>query len=338
MTAWVIPMATDDAAVRGNGVGLEVTREVVRGVRLGVSAPGEPIAAAEVAIRHDADDRSLVDALVRLHAELDQPDVPTRVATFPSGSILQRRDVTGMSGPELTTRRVELDRTRGISSTVLVEVAVRRWLVAVGWDEDRIRRLERLVERAGFRDVTIDPSPLALSRVLPDDATRVRRHAAAGESFEYCADGRVPLAAATVDPIGAQPPELLASGGELPSGWFEDFDDDTSMAMELSRIVGADLGTDLDVVIGERPVARYPPADLRSPARQCVAIGAAAGAAGLAGRLGPVDMIPRAATQRPHDELDRPWAIERVSNLPIPHRPTIGRGRRWLARVLPRRR
>jgi hypothetical protein len=39
------------------------------------------------------------------------------------------------------------------------------------------------------------------------------------------------------------------------------------------------------------------------------------------------------------NELDRPWAIERVSNLPTVQKPTtIGPGKRFVARLLPRRR
>ena len=85
---------------RGDGIGIEVTRDVVRGVRLAAATPGRLAAAAEVPASVRADDRSLVDALARLRADLGDPGVPTRVAVFPPGATLSRVDATG---PSLTT-------------------------------------------------------------------------------------------------------------------------------------------------------------------------------------------------------------------------------------------
>ena len=68
---------------RGDGVGFEVTPGVLRGVRLGSSEPGRVVAAAEVAVANRLDDRSMLNALVRLRAELGDARVPTRVAMFP---------------------------------------------------------------------------------------------------------------------------------------------------------------------------------------------------------------------------------------------------------------
>ena len=55
---------------RGDGVGIEFTSRLVRGVRLRADQEGRVAAAAEVAIRATDDDQAVVDALVRLRAEL----------------------------------------------------------------------------------------------------------------------------------------------------------------------------------------------------------------------------------------------------------------------------
>ena len=55
---------------RGDGIGIELTRGVVRGVLLAADDPHRLHAATEVGIRHFDDDRSVLDALIRLRAEL----------------------------------------------------------------------------------------------------------------------------------------------------------------------------------------------------------------------------------------------------------------------------
>ena len=62
--------------------------------------------------------------------------------------------------------------------------------------------------------------------------------------------------------------------------------------------------------VGDEEYPPFPPHDVRSPMRQAVALGAASGAAGLAGRLRPVDMVPPPEEQR---TVDLPWAIEHCS-------------------------
>jgi len=328
------PDPGDTALVRGNGVGLEVAGNVIRGVRLGASRPGTLLHAAEVSIAADGEVATL-DALVRMWAELGEPTVPTRLACFPVGSLLRRRDVTGLTGPELTSIRSDLERRQGINSTVLVERGARRWLLEISWNETFVRQLERLAERAGFIDVSVDPAPLALARALPTATRFVRRDAGVGVSFEYVSEEGVPLAGSTTDPVGRQPPDLGVSTVSVPSGWFEPIDDATSIRRELQRLRDDASPTAPSVRIGDEPAADHPPADLRSPIRQCVAIGAAAAAAGLVGRVHPVDITSSAVVD---DVEARPWAIERVSDLPVVERPTFGTGKRLLARFLPRRR
>ncbi len=327
---------------RGDGVGIELTTSVARGVVLAAESADRLYAAAEVGIRQFDDDRSVLDALVRLHAELGGSVAPTRVALFPQGATLHRLDVTSLSGPELNTARHRIARFDDVSSTVLIDDGPRRWLVAVRWSDATVRRIEELVERAGFVDVAVDPSPIALSRVLAASTVLARRDAAAGESFDVLLAG-VPIAATAIDPVGRRPPALATSSTPCSTEIFHGLTDPADLAAQL-RIVAdaADLRDDapldsLDVSLDLAGVAhpKYPPHDLRSGERQCVALGAALGAAGLAGRLRPIDMMLAATPVGVHE---RPWAIERVSTLPqaAPAKP-ISSTKRLAGRLIPRR-
>ena len=337
---------------RGDGVGIEFTRQLVRGVRLSADQEGWLTAAAEVAIADSRDDRSVVDAFVRLRADLHNPNDTTRIGTFPPASTLRRIEVTGRTGAELNTLRAQLQRDESVASTLLLDHGPRRWLVAVRWDEDEIRRIEALAERAGFIDVTVEPSPVALARVVDEHVTRARRDAALDESFEsMCASGQ-PVVAAAVESIGRIAPSLDLSTAEFSTGWFEDIAEPALLVAELRRFVDelgddpsagheADRQTDHQgdhgrLVIAGVPFPPFPPHDTRSPQRQCVALGAAVGAAGLAGRLRPVDMLSPTAVAI--DPFDRPWVVERLSNLPPKEEPaTIGPVKRTISRLLPRR-
>lgn len=323
---------------RGDGVGLEVTRREVRGVRLRAEHPDRLAGAAEVALGDAADDHRVVDALVRLRADLGAPDEPTRVAAFPQGSVLHRLDATGLTAGELTALRWSLHHDHGVGSTVLLDDGPRRWLVAVRWDETAARRLEELTERAGFHDVTVEPSPLALVRVLDDEVTRVRRDATIDEAFELLCREGIPVAGSSVDAIGRMPPSLAVDAATVPTDWFTGTIDPAELTAELRRFT-ADLGPgdpDRRLALAGVEHPPFPPHDLRSPLRQCVALGAALGAAGLAGRLRPVDMVTATGVA---STVERPWAVERVSALPPrPEPTTIGPVRRALSRMLPRRR
>ncbi|MGB7877375.1 MAG: hypothetical protein WBL31_01345, partial [Ilumatobacteraceae bacterium] len=171
---------------------------------------------------------------------------------------------------------------------------------------------------------------------------RVRRDAATDESFEALLDDGQPVVAAAVDSVGRVTPSLGLNQAGFSVGWFDEIEDAVQLVAELRRFT---RGLDEDpAVVDEKtalllsgvPYPDFPPHDLRSPQRQCVAIGAAVGAAGLAGRLRPVDVLVPASSAA--DPLDRPWAVEKVSNLPPKSDPTpIGPVRRAISRVLPRR-
>ncbi len=318
-------------------MGIEVTSGVLRGVRLAATEPGRVVAAAEVPVADRLDDRALLDSLVRLRAELADPDAPTRIASFPPGSALSRVDATGATGTDLNTLRAELATSRNASSSVLIDDGPRRWLVAVSWDDAEIRRVEELAERAGFIDVATDPSPLALSRVVEGSITHVRRDTATGQGFGAMVSDGVVVAAAAIDSIGRMSPGLSCSDAALSAGWFDDIDDAADLVAEITRLLEDARPVEWNLQLGDVAYPSFPPHDLRAPQRQCVALGAALGAAGLAGRLRPVDVLS-SVVAGPH-EAARPWAIERVSNIPAPRQPaSIGPAKRFVARILPRRR
>lgn len=318
---------------RGHGVGIEVSGHVLRGVRL-VVGPDDPVhVTAETPVRSTSDDRSLLDALIRLRADLEHPAATTRIATFPLDAVLRRIDVTGATATELIHERNRLDAAEGVSSTVLLDDGPRRWLLAIRWNSADIRRLEELAERAGFFDVAVDPSPVALARVLGPDVHRARRTGPDG-SFDLVLSGGITVAAAAHAPHGDLP-RLALGDASFPEGWFDELTEPADLVPEIRSIVDG-VGHDATIVVGGRIAPPYPAHDLRSPARMCVALGAAVGAAGLAGRLRPVDVIDTISA--PLDTSGHPWAIERMSDLPTLQPPRIGPVKRVLASTMSRRR
>jgi hypothetical protein len=322
------------AVTRGDGVGIEIADSVVRGVRLRHDVNGRLSAAAEFPVNL-ADDNSTLDALVLLRAELGDPDEPARIATFPDGAMLQRLDITGQSGPHLNELRSKLDRLHGINSTVVIEDGPRRWLLLIRWDAPAVRRIEDLAERAGFIDVTIEPSPLALARVTGPGASFVRRLVAQGDAHRMVVHNRLPVAASSTAAPGRTHPDVDISSIDIPMAYFEDFMIDPALGEVIDRIDeraatkaesehtfddGApSLALEL-VDVAYPPFAQH---DQRSPQRQAVALGAAVGAAGLSGPLRPVDMIISSVAV--DDQFDRPWAIEELSPLPE-HEPHAASG------------
>ncbi len=319
---------------RGDGVGIELTRDVVRGVRL--SHEQSTVAAAAEVSLHDADDELfLLDALVRLRGLLGNPRLPTRLAIFPSGAATFRVDVTGQTGPELHAGRVGLERRHGVTSTVLVDDGARRWMHVLHWLAPDFRRLEDVAERAGFLDAVIEPSPLALARVCAAGTTIAERCATTGERFVVAFEGAHTIAAATIESGGVAHPSLRVAAGAIGGQSFAGLTEPVDVARRLVSIRDAGTEREVDLRLNGIAYPRFPLDDLRSPERQCVALGAAVGAAGLAGRLRPIDVVDAAAQV----EWAVPWAIDRVSTLPplvIQSAPSATR--RLTARLVPRRR
>jgi hypothetical protein len=304
---------------RGEGIGLEITESVVRGVRLDPAEPGRVAAAADTAVARFHDDAAMIDALVRVHAGLGAVATTTRAAYFPFGCTMQRIETTGLTGPELNTMRRDLADAAGITSTMLVERAARRWLLVLRWDHVGALRLERLLERAGFVDVSVEPAPVALVRMVDAETTVARRDAAEGSSWTAVYDNGVPVAATSTATAAREHPGLVLARVNVPLHHFDDVLDAAELADRVEASVATavaapgrsgELG--LRLVLAHEPYPPYPVHDLRAPQRQAVALGAAAGAAGLAGRLRPVDVLAPAAAP----DIRRPWAIERVVELP----------------------
>jgi hypothetical protein len=331
-----------DGVTRGDGVGIEIADTVVRGVRLRHDLEGRLSAVAEYPVNL-ADDNATLDALVLLRAELGEPDEPARISTFPGDAMMQRVDITGRSGPELNELRSRLDRRHGINSTVVVDDGPRRWLLLIRWDAHAVRRLEDLAERAGFVDVTVEPTPMSIARVTGHDATYVRRLVAQNDAHHAVLSHRLPVAALSTVATGRPQPDVDISTVDVPLAYFDDFMTDPTLAEIMDRVderAQTKAHTDQTVIGGGPPVLDlvgvpypvYPEHDLRAAQRQAAALGAAVGAAGLAGPLRPVDMIISSIAV--DDQFDRPWAIEEMSTLPDvrPESPTGGikRATRWL--------
>ena len=322
-----------------SAVGIECTNRVLRAVLIDTDDQ-LPAHAAEVSLRSVSDDRVVLDAFVRLRAELGGARVPARIAMFPASSSLHRIDVTGQSGPELNTLRSDLARRLGLASTLLVDHGLRRWLYALNWPVERVRRFETLAERAGFLDVAVEPSPVALARAAGPGIRYAERAAAVGETFTAAFDGGVPVAAVASNTIGRTHPSLCVGGAPFSVTMFDGLSDIESIHEQILAVRAAQPNlasvNDLDaepLLVGTVQYPAFPPHDLRSPARQGVAIGAAIGAARIGGRHRPVDIIR--STDSEADFTRRPWAIERVSStrtqaplsVPGPAKRALGRFR-----------
>ena len=201
---------------RGDGIGLEVTTSVVRGVRLDQDEPGRVVAAAEAPISRFDDEAAVLDALVRVHGQLGDVAgihaATTRAAWFPVGSTMQRLDATGHTGPELNTMRHELAEQAGITSTMLIESQARRWMLVLRWDHIAANRLERLLERAGFVDASVEPAPVAFGRVVGSTTPVSRRDASNGHSWAAIYDAGVPIAATSVPQASREYPGMAVAG------------------------------------------------------------------------------------------------------------------------------
>ena len=335
-----------DGVTRGDGVGIEIADTIVRGVRLRHDIEGRLSAAAEYPVNL-ADDNATLDALVLLRAELGEPDEPARIATFPSDAMMQRVDITGRSGPELNELRSRLDRRHDINSTVVADDGPRRWLLLIRWDAHAVRRIEDLAERAGFVDVTVEPTPMSIARVTGHDATHVRRLVAQNDAHHAVVSHRLPVAALSTVATGRPQPDVDISTVDVPLAYFDDFMNDAALAEVMDRVDERTQGKEVEdetVNVARPPVLDlvgvpypvYPEHDLRAAQRQVAALGAAVGAAGLAGPLRPVDMIISGIAV--DDQFDRPWAIEEMSTLPDarPDSPT-GSLKRVTRRFRPRR-
>ena len=231
-----------------------------------------------------------------------------------------------------------LDRRHGIDSTVVIDDGPRRWLLAIRWDAAAMRRLEDLAERAGFVDVSVEPGPLSIARVVDSATTYVRRMVSQGNAYHLVVADGVVVSASTTTATGHTHPDVMTAAGDVTLAYFDDFLAETALAEQMARAAErADVAVDAAAQAGAplRPVIEVPDAqvgdfpehDIRSARRQAVARGAALGAAGLAGPVRPVDMI--VVGTGVDDQFDRPWAIETLPLDDAPAEVDADRSRRW---------
>ncbi|MGB0113740.1 MAG: hypothetical protein WBP59_11015 [Ilumatobacteraceae bacterium] len=309
-------------ARRGDGIGLEITSTVIRGVRLAHDEPGRVAAVCEVPIGRFEDNAVVFDAFVRARGRLGADALTTRVAWFPSGSTMQRVDVTGKTGPELNSLRHSLADEMGITSTMLIDAEARRWMLALRWDHNRAWWLQELLERAGFADVTVEPAPVALGRALGRDITVARRDASAERSWAVLYDG-VPIAATTIESGTREHPGIACASSTIGVHDLHEVLSESAVSQEVARLVAEAVGgiertseLDAHLVVLDEPYPPFPAHDLRAPQRVGVALGAGIGAAGLAGRLRAVDVLT-SVRQTTAEVLPRPWAVERLADAPL---------------------
>jgi hypothetical protein len=314
---------------RGDGVGIEVLPGEVRAVRLQQDVPGR-VAAIAVERCDTRSDAALDAALRAVHLRIDAKALPTRLAIWPGGSQVQSIDITGWEPIFLRAHRNMLD---DVASTTEIAIGARRWLSHVRWDSGSSQRLTRLAGDVGFAVQAVDPSPMAIARVV--DSSQVALHSARDSENPWYAivlDRVVLVATAS----GASKHRrdigdlvVLANSSEI-----EEVRSRLSSAQRLSTIVG-ELRIDpsaprLPLMLGADPYPDFASADPAFGPTIAVALGAAYAAAGLAGRMQA--MVPT-NSQRGVSEAEAIWVIEAVAaeTLVVPERSrqrwSIGRRR-----------
>lgn len=294
---------------RGDGVGIEVLPGEVRAVRLQQDVPGR-VAATAVERCDTRSDAALDAALRAVHLRVDAQSLPTRLAIWPAGSQIQSIDITGWEPIFLRAHRNMLD---DVASTTELAIGARRWLSHVRWDSGNAQRLLRLATDVGFAVQAIDPSPMAIARVV--DSTQVALHSAR--------DSENPWYAIVLDRV------VLVAAAAGASKHRRDIGDLTVVASTAeieevrSRLIPAarlvTLANDLRVeassprlplMLGAETYPAFGPADPAFGPTIAVALGAAYAAAGLAGRMQA--MVPT-NSQRGVSEAEAIWVIEAIA-------------------------
>ena len=307
---------------RGDGIGIEVLPTGLRAVRLQQDAPGRvaKIAGFLCDTNHDI---SLLDGLMRLRSLLDEAGQPTRVCTWTTDAHIQSLDITGWSTTELNLHRSKLD---DVSATIEMSSGARRLLAHLQCDMIRLRRIERLVRQAGFDLEAIEPTPMSIARLVPPYTMRLIGQRRDAQPWMAVVHDRIVVAAAPVtDPDG----ELETLSSELlGSSWSRPIDELRERLLdhaELDAIVNQPAGPPVSLglsLVGD-PYPEFPHTHVAWGPRLAASLGAALAAAGLAGRLYPVQPLVA-----PHAYSDDGgvWVIERIGDVERP--PDVGVNRR----------
>ncbi len=315
-------------AQRGDGIGVEVGDDALRGVRIDFAVPGRVAAAADEPVSGPGDD-GVLDAFVRLRARLGGPDgVATWLAWFPGGTVLRAVDVTGLGAPTVRQRAGEL---AGVTAATVVGAGARQWLVGVSWDERRADRLVALATQAGLAVTACEPAPLALARVLPAAPLVTRRRGGGWDAVLVEGVPRVAVSTgvATRSKVGLLAAELspsdLAGLAALPG----DGDALVLVVTDLARQRLKRHTPEVGLVVMGEVYPSYSSTDERAAARQAVALGAAVGAAGLGGRVRAVEPLAPVAAGVVGERM--PWVVERLVDVEAAGEPSR---RRWWRRLV----
>jgi len=308
---------------RGDGVGIEVLPDELRGVRLQLEAAGRVAAVATVACDAD-DDLSLLDGLGRLRTALAYDGQPARACMWSRGCHIQSLDVTGRSTNELNVHRAALV---DVSATLEMAAGPRRLLAHLRCDIVHHRRVEHLLRQAGFELEGLEPTPVAIARLLPDATWRVVTRRGGEEPWVAVVHDRTVVAAV---PRPAAAGKRSATLGDLQGApWLAPIDalrerlvDPAELERQLEEPTAAPVALVLDLV-GD-PYPDFPPADPAFGPHVAAALGAAVAAAGLAGRLYPVQALGHHA----FDVDSAVWVVERVGDLAT-RDPALPRRRWW---------
>jgi hypothetical protein len=308
---------------RGDGIGIEVLPDALRGVRLQQDAPGRVAKVAGVSCDTN-NDLLLLDGLTRLRNLLDEAGQPTRVCMWRHDSYIQSLDITGWSTTELNLHR---SRLTDVSATIEMSSSARRLLAHLRTDMIRHRRVERFVRQAGFDLESIEPTPIAIARLVPSYTMRLIGSRGDAEAWIAVVHDHLVLAAAPVGEGRTEPPrsELLATSW---SASIEDLRerllDPTQLAETLNQPAGVGVSVGLSLVGDSYP--EFPDTHPAWGPRLAGALGSAVAAAGLAGRVHQVQPLVA-----PHAFSDDGgvWVIERIGDVAPSAQLTVPR-KRWL--------
>ncbi|MGZ4679656.1 MAG: hypothetical protein ACXV5U_14990 [Ilumatobacteraceae bacterium] len=307
---------------RGDGIGIEVLPDVLRGVRLQQDAPGRVAKVAGVACDTN-NDLLLLDGLTRLRSLLDEAGHPTRACLWSPNCRIQSLDITGWSTTELNLHRSKLV---DVSATIEMSSSARRLLAHLQTDMIRHRRVERFIRQAGFDLDSIEPTPMAVARLVPAYTMRLIGSRGDAQPWMAVVHDRTVLAAAPAIDLGADMvrTELMASSW---SASIEDLRekllDDDQLAATVNQPAGIAVSLGLSLVGDTYP--EFPDTHPAWGPRLAGALGAAVAAAGLAGRVHQVQPLVA-----PHAFSDDGgvWVIERIGDV-TPAAQAPAPRRRW---------
>lgn len=222
------------------GIGIELGSSIIRAVRVDIDRPGA-LVAADYPLAN-ADERTLRDAIVRVSGVVSpasEPVAPVRIAVAPPSMLIQGVDVTGSSRHELLTIADRALRQNAADSMTVVDDGVHRRLLLVRWRQAAPEYVASVARHAGLANVSVEPAPLSLARVVGlDDAGEpapaggersvYRRVVEPGVSWLALLDHGTAIAAASVAtdlespglsqrpaPRREDDPETLLGGDEL---------------------------------------------------------------------------------------------------------------------------